>query len=117
MTSTTKYHSSWSRRGRFSTASLVSCVRTRVSLPLQVQERGCLTRHIHGKNDFAVCDVQPAWRFEQLQLPGGLQLGVLLGRGLLGRPHGLPHSVGVAVVGIDSEVLEQHLVHIRRYTR
>ena len=45
-----------------------------------------------------------------LKLAGGLELGVLLGRGRLGRAHGDPDGVGVGVGVVDAEVFEQDLV-------
>ena len=55
-----------------------------VGLPGEVEERGGLAGEAGGDGDGAGGYVEPFGRGEELELAGGLELGVLLGRGVLG---------------------------------
>ena len=52
-----------------------------------------------------IFNIEPRRRSQQFQLTGGLEIGILLGRWLLGRSHRLPHRVRIAVRLIDAIVL------------
>src|ERR1017187_7963675 len=79
--------------------------------PGEVEERGGFAGEGGGDGDGAGGDVEPGGRGEGLELAGGLELGVLLGGGVLGRAHRNPHGVGVGVGIVDAEVLEQDLAY------
>lgn len=55
----------------------------------------------------ALMHIEPLRRSERLQLRGRLEASVLLGIEVLHRAHRLPRGIGVAVILIDAEMLEQ----------
>src|ERR1700722_6458762 len=76
--------------------------------PGQPQERQPLTRQLHLQLHLSIRGSDPLRRIEELQLPRGLQLCVLFRGWALRRAHFFPDGVSVAVIVVDTVMLQQH---------
>src|SRR5271170_7736938 len=87
---------------------VLEIVEISVGCPRHAQERKTRAGQLHIHMYRSILWSNPPRRVEQLELAGGLQLCVLLGRRVLRRSHLFPHRVGVAVMIVDAVMLQQH---------
>src|ERR1035437_370675 len=106
VTSTTKYQrSSMPVRGTLPSLSVIAML---MFLPIQMEERDPLPRHVSCKHYVAIHHIQPLGRCEELKLACGLKVSILPGSRMLGGTHALPRRVGVAVHIINAIMLQKH---------
>src|SRR5215470_13719977 len=84
------------------------------SSPTYLNKGNGLTRQRKAQLDLAVFAIYPFGRREQRKLSGGLELRVLLRRGVLRRTQLLPKRIGVAALLINAVVTYERAPGVRR---